>query len=81
MGLEVGGGFRIGNLCTPVADSCQCMAKPYSIIKQNKVKIKINKKRKQTCGEGKIGRLDLTYAIYRIDMYIQNRYILSVEYR
>ena len=28
MGWEVGGGFRIGNSCTPVADSCQCMAKP-----------------------------------------------------
>ena len=28
--LEGGGGrgwFRIGNICTPVADSCQCMAK------------------------------------------------------
>ena len=28
MGTEVGGWFRIGNTCTPVADSCQCMAKP-----------------------------------------------------
>ena len=27
MGWEVGGGFKIGNSCTPVADSCQCMAK------------------------------------------------------
>ena len=26
MGREVGGGFRMGNACTPVADSCQCMA-------------------------------------------------------
>jgi len=24
----VGGGFRMGNTCTPVADSCCCMAKP-----------------------------------------------------
>ena len=23
-----GGGFRMANTCTPVADSCQCMAKP-----------------------------------------------------
>ena len=23
-----GRGFRMGNTCTPVADSCQCMAKP-----------------------------------------------------
>ena len=28
MGREVGGGFRMGNTCTPVADSCWCMAKP-----------------------------------------------------
>ena len=27
MGREVGGGFRIGNTCTPVPDSCLCMAK------------------------------------------------------
>jgi len=25
---EVGGGFRMGNICTPVEDSCCCMAKP-----------------------------------------------------
>ena len=28
MGWEVGGGFKNGNSCTPVVDSCQCMAKP-----------------------------------------------------
>ena len=28
VGKKVGGGFRMGNTCTPVADSCQCMAKP-----------------------------------------------------
>ena len=33
MGWEVGGGFRIGNSCTPVADSCQCMAKPIQYYK------------------------------------------------
>ena len=27
MGKEVGGGFRMGNTCTPMDDSCQCMAK------------------------------------------------------
>ena len=27
MGREVGGGFMFGNACTPVVDSCQCMAK------------------------------------------------------
>ena len=38
MGLEVGGGFRTGNSCTPVADSCQCMAKPIQYCKANKTK-------------------------------------------
>ena len=28
MRREVGGGFMFGNACTPVVDSCQCMAKP-----------------------------------------------------
>ena len=28
MGREVGRGLRMGNTCTPMADSCQCMAKP-----------------------------------------------------
>ena len=27
MGREVGEGFRMGDTCTHVADSCQCMAK------------------------------------------------------
>ena len=27
MRREVGVGFRMGNTCTPMADSCQCMAK------------------------------------------------------
>ena len=38
MGREVGGGFRIGNTCTPVVDPCQCMAKPIQYCK-----LKINK--------------------------------------
>ena len=43
IGWEVGGEFRIGNSCTPVADSYQCMAKPIQYCKKNKVKIKIKK--------------------------------------
>ena len=27
MGREVEGGFRMGNTCTPMVDSSQCMAK------------------------------------------------------
>ena len=33
MGREVGGGFRMGNTCTSMADSCQCMAKPLQYCK------------------------------------------------
>ena len=43
MGREVGGGFRMGNTCTPMADSCQCMAKPIQYCK-----VKNKKKRKKT---------------------------------
>ena len=25
MGREVGGGFTMGNICTPMPDSCQCI--------------------------------------------------------
>ena len=35
MGKEVGGGFRMGNTCKPMADSCQCMAKTTTILKSN----------------------------------------------
>ena len=35
-GREEGGGFRMGYTCTPMVDSCWCMAKP---IKYCKVKI------------------------------------------
>ena len=33
MGRKVGGGFRMGNTCTPMAGSCQCMAKPIQYCK------------------------------------------------
>ena len=33
MGREGGRGFRMGNMCTPVADSCWCMAKPIQYCK------------------------------------------------
>ena len=32
MGREVEGRVRMGNTCTPMADSCQCMAKPTTIL-------------------------------------------------
>ena len=33
MGRELGGGFGMGNTCTPMADSSQCMAKPIQCCK------------------------------------------------
>ena len=32
MGKEAGGGFRMGNTCKSMADSCQCMAKTTTIL-------------------------------------------------
>jgi len=32
VGREVRGGFRMGNTCTPMADSCECMAKTTTIF-------------------------------------------------
>ena len=40
MRREVGGGFRVGNSCTPMVDSCQCMAKPIQYCKAKKLKKK-----------------------------------------
>ena len=33
VGREVGGGFMFGISCTPVVDSCQCMAEPIQYYK------------------------------------------------
>ena len=31
-GKEMGGGFKMGDTCTPMADSCQCMEKTTIIL-------------------------------------------------
>ena len=31
-GRGVGGGFRMGNMCATMADSCQCMAKTTTML-------------------------------------------------
>ena len=38
-----GRGFQMGNTCTPMADSCQCMAKPIQYCKVKIIIIKIYK--------------------------------------
>ena len=40
MGREVGGGFRMGNTCAPVADSCRYMAKPIQYCKVISLQLK-----------------------------------------
>ena len=40
MGREMGGGFGMGNTCTSVADSCQCMAKPLQYCKVISLQLK-----------------------------------------
>ena len=40
MGREEGGGFRMGNTCIPVADSCCYMAKPIQYCKVKKINLK-----------------------------------------
>ena len=47
MGRDVGGGFRMGNKCTPVVDACWCMAKPIQYCKVNNNNNKINKRKKK----------------------------------
>ena len=32
LGREVKGRFKMGNICTPMADSGECMAKPITIL-------------------------------------------------
>ena len=40
MGREVGGGIRMRNMCTPVVDSCWCMAKPIQYCKVINLQLK-----------------------------------------
>ena len=37
MGREMGGGFIMGNTCTPMVDSCRCMAKTIQYCKVKKL--------------------------------------------
>ena len=38
---EVGGGFRMGNTCTPLVDACSCMAKPIQYCKVINLQLKL----------------------------------------
>jgi len=39
-GVGGGRGFRMGNTCTPMADSCQCMTKPIQYCKVISLQLK-----------------------------------------
>ena len=41
MGREVGGAFRMGDRCTPMAASCQWMAKPLQYCKVISLQLKL----------------------------------------
>ena len=43
MGREVEGGLNMGNTCTPMADSCECMAKPLQYCKVINLQLKKKK--------------------------------------
>ena len=45
MEREVGGGIGMGNTCKPMADSFQCMTKPYNKKKKKKERKKRKKKK------------------------------------
>ena len=53
MGREVGWGFRMVNRCTPVADSCQCMAKLIQYCKVKKKKKKQHRREKNSMRQKK----------------------------
>ena len=46
-GREVGGGFRMGDTCTPMADSCQCTQKSPQCCKVISLQSKQNKTKKE----------------------------------
>ena len=43
-GEGVGRGFRMGNTCTPIADSCQCMSKQLQYCKVISLQLKLKNK-------------------------------------
>ena len=43
MGREAGRRYRMGNTCTPMTDSCQCMIKPPQYCKVISLQLKLKK--------------------------------------
>ena len=57
MGREVGGGFSMGSTCTPIVDSCQCMAKPRQYCKV--ISLQLKKQTNQPSNLTKVFYLDI----------------------
>ena len=55
MGREVGGRVRMGNTCTPMADSCECMANPPQYCKVSSLQLKLKKKKRSTYTSSLVG--------------------------
>ena len=52
---EVGGGIGMGNTCKSMADSCQCMTKPTTILKKReKSGLKLNIQKTKIMASGSI---------------------------
>ena len=68
----MGGGFRIGNSCTPVVDSCQCMAKPIQYCKVKKKKIKKKKVLREVSTS--------SYFLDEIQPFVKKKKKLFLEY-
>ena len=77
MWWEVGGGFRIGSLYTPVEDSCQCMAKPIQYCKLKKI-IKKNKVRKGNGTRDQIA--NIRWIIEKTRAFQKNIYFCFIDY-
>ena len=64
-GREVGGGFRMGNTCIPVVDSCWCMAKPIQYCKVINLQLKFKKiKRHRDLTKFKASQFHINYSSY-----------------
>ena len=78
MGREVGGGFRMGNTCTPMGDSYQCMAKPiqYCKVKINKTEIKKERKGRGTRDQ----TVNIHWIIEKAREFQKNIYFCFIDY-
>ena len=83
IGREEGVGFRMENTCTPMADSCQCMAKPLQYCKVISLQLKLNKFifKKFNCEKNKkiMYFIDIKNSILYINLIIGFIFIKSLN--